>query len=767
MHRSTKLSFLLYVCPLVACGDDVPEVPDESGTTGDTTTTTNTTVTVPTTVTDTDTTEGATDSMADSTGTAGTTEDDGTTDGTTEDDGTTDGTTEDDGTTDGTTDRTTEDSGTTDGTSTTSGTTSGTTSTTSGSSGDTCGDGVADMSEDCDDTDLAGATCGSEGFDGGTLGCNADCTFDTSACTTCGDDVAEGTEICDGADLAGATCASEGFDGGAIDCAPDCTLDTSACTTCGNGIAEGTEECDGADVGINTCADLGMGFTGGTLGCDASCNFDPGACTSVPWPGIGEVVITEIMQNPFTLGDTDGEFFELYNPTMATYQLANCLFEGSTDTGFSIPDDLQIGPLSYLTLATDSMVDQGFVADYQWDGSVFGLNNGNDIVRILCGGLPVDIVEYDDGATFPDPNGASMNLSFDMYDAMLNDIGTNWCESNTSYNGDFGTPGADNIICMAPVTYNIDFCRLQFPNVVDDTEGTSVDAFGRLFIAGLTDISGVNDPAPEVFGSIGYGPDGSDPAVDPGWVWSPTTPNASYGPASPGYEANNDEYTGTFNIPSPPGNYDFAFRFSGDSGATFTYCDGQPEGSSNGYAAADAGQMTSQPGAAPANLYFSEYIEGSSNNKALEIYNADAGDADLTACEVRIYFGANMAAGNTIPLSGTLAAGDTFLICENNLDAGLFDPANCDIADNGSFYNGDDSIELVCSSTTLDVIGQIGTDPGSAYTGGGVSTQNQTLRRDCSVTTGDSNGSDMFDPSVEWNGFMTDDFADFGTYVCP
>ena len=740
MQRSTKLSFLLYACPLVACSDDVPEVPDESGTTGDTTTTTNTTVTVPpvTTATEGDT-EEATDSVADSTGTTDGTEDSGTTDGT-------------------------EDSGT-DGTNTTSGTTSGSTGTTGGTStGDSCGDDIADVGEDCDGADLAGATCASEGFDGGALGCNADCTFDTSACTTCGDDVAEGAEICDGADLAGATCVSEGFDGGALDCALDCTLDTSACTTCGNDIAEGTEECDGTDLGINTCADLGMGFTGGTLGCDASCNFDPAGCTSVPWPAAGEVVITEIMQNPSTLNDADGEFFEVYNPTMAPYQLANCLFEGLVDNGFSIPDDLQIPPMSYRVFATDSAVDQGFVPDYQWNGTDFSLSNGSDAVRIVCGGINVDEVEYDNGATFPDPNGSSMNLSFDMYDATLNDAGANWCESNTSYNGDFGTPGADNIICAAPVTYNIDFCRLQFPDLVDDVEGTNVDAFGRLFIAGLTDISGVNDPAPEVFGSIGYGPDGTDPAVDPGWVWSPATPNAAYGPASPGYEANNDEYAGSFNIPSPPGNYDIAFRFSGDSGATFTYCDGQPEGSSNGYAAADAGQMTSQPGAPPQPLFFSEYAEGSSNNKALEIFNPGGAAADLTSCEVRFYFGASMAPGNTIPLVGSIPPGGTFVLCENNLDPLLFDA--CDQDNNGSFYNGDDSIELVCSSTTLDVIGQIGTDPGSAYTGGGVSTQNQTLRRDCSVTEGDTDGTDAFDPSVEWNGFMQDDFSDFGQHNC-
>ena len=47
-----------------------------------------------------------------------------------------------------------------------------------------CGDGTADPGESCDGVDLAGADCSTAGaFAGGTLGCAADCTFDTSACT--------------------------------------------------------------------------------------------------------------------------------------------------------------------------------------------------------------------------------------------------------------------------------------------------------------------------------------------------------------------------------------------------------------------------------------------------------------------------------------------------------------------------------------------------------------------------------------------------------
>ena len=45
-----------------------------------------------------------------------------------------------------------------------------------------CGDGVAQGDEACDQDDLAGKTCGALGFVGGALGCNADCTVDTTLC---------------------------------------------------------------------------------------------------------------------------------------------------------------------------------------------------------------------------------------------------------------------------------------------------------------------------------------------------------------------------------------------------------------------------------------------------------------------------------------------------------------------------------------------------------------------------------------------------------
>jgi subtilisin-like proprotein convertase family protein len=95
----------------------------------------------------------------------------------------------------------------------------------------------------------------------------------------CGNGVIDPGEVCDGGQLAGATCVSEGLDGGSISCASDCTLDLSECVGCGNGDADPGEECDGADFGAVTC--LSLGFEGGQPLCSAQCTISDVSCAGL------------------------------------------------------------------------------------------------------------------------------------------------------------------------------------------------------------------------------------------------------------------------------------------------------------------------------------------------------------------------------------------------------------------------------------------------------------------------------------------------------
>jgi hypothetical protein len=578
----------------------------------------------------------------------------------------------------------------------------------------------------------------------------------------CGNDALDMGEECDGAELDGATCESLGFASGDLSCADDCSFDTSACETCGNGMIDEGEDCEGEDLGKATCISIDMGFTGGVLACDAACGFDTSGCTALDQPGMGQVIISEIMPNPSVVSDGDGEWFELHNPSATeSYQLGGCEISGNEgEEVIMLMTDLVIPPGGYLTFAPSSMEDVGFVPDYEWEVNYF-IANGGDVITLTCGDTTVDSVDYDP-FPFSPGNGLSLNLDPDSFDATANDDGNNWCNGLTEYNSnkantDFGTPGAANDECPEPNP--VDFCRLQFPEMISEDAGSTVTVYGRVFEAGITDTTTGNDPAPGFGGQVGYGPDGTDPAVDGGWSWFDAVPNPGWNGNDDG-EPNNDEYQTELTVP-PPGEYDFAYRFTNDNGASYLYCDALDPGSSDGYQIANAGQMTSNSTGGVFELYFSEYVEGSGSNKAVEVYNDGLASVDSAACEVRFYFNGNTSPGNAISLSGTIAAGDVLVVCDDSIDDGT----PCDILAGGSFFNGNDAVELVCDGTTLDVIGQIGDNPGDEWISNMVGTEDETLRRNCD-SSADPVGDDEFLPDVNWTSFANNTFDDLGQYIC-
>ena len=170
--------------------------------------------------------------------------------------------------------------------------------------------------------------------------------------------------------------------------------------------------------------------------------------------------------------------------------------------------------------------------------------------------------------------------------------------------------------------------------------------------------------------------------------------------------------------------------------------------------------------AAPTELFFSEYIEGSSNNKALEIYNGTGAAIDLAAggYNVQMFFNGSATAGLTINLTGTVAAGDVYVLAQAAPNATILAQADqtngvrlVQRRRRGRAAQGHDR-----RSTS---IGQIGFDPGTEWGTGLVSTADNTLRRKATVCAGDPNGSDAFDPAVEWDGFATDTFGGLGAHT--
>ena len=183
-----------------------------------------------------------------------------------------------------------------------------------------------------------------------------------------------------------------------------------------------------------------------------------------------------------------------------------------------------------------------------------------------------------------------------------------------------------------------------------------------------------------------------------------------------------------------------------------------------------AGLMGLAPATASGAVFFSEYVEGTNINKALEIYNSSNAPVDLAAggYEIRIYQNGGAApAPITLPLNGTLSARDVLVIVNSSADPALLALADVSTSATPLFFNGNDALELISSAGTVDTIGQIGFDPSPpGYWGTEpVTTLNHTLRRKSTVISGDPNGADAFDPAVQWDGYVTDDFTGLGSHT--
>ena len=179
-------------------------------------------------------------------------------------------------------------------------------------------------------------------------------------------------------------------------------------------------------------------------------------------------------------------------------------------------------------------------------------------------------------------------------------------------------------------------------------------------------------------------------------------------------------------------------------------------------------------------LYFSEYIEGSSNNKALEIFNGTGATVDLSKYIIaQSTNGSGWQYYHAFPAGAMLNNGKTWVMVSNQVNLSLFDTTNADEVlayPDLVYFNGDDArglMKIVGTDTVLiDVIGIPTVDPGTAWDVAGVTnaTQNHTLVRKPNVMMGDTSwakaaGTDSV--SSEWLVYAQDDFAFLGSHNGP
>lgn len=170
--------------------------------------------------------------------------------------------------------------------------------------------------------------------------------------------------------------------------------------------------------------------------------------------------------------------------------------------------------------------------------------------------------------------------------------------------------------------------------------------------------------------------------------------------------------------------------------------------------------------AAPTELFISEYIEGSSNNKAIEIFNGTGATVNLAASdyEIKMAFNGNPIPALSISLTGSVAAGDVYVLTHASATlVGI--TSQSDQSNGAGWFNGDDAILLTKADAVIDSVGQAGVDPGTEWGTGLTSTADNTLRRKAAIQAGDTNGSDAFDPSIQWDGFAQDSVDGLGSHT--
>jgi len=164
---------------------------------------------------------------------------------------------------------------------------------------------------------------------------------------------------------------------------------------------------------------------------------------------------------------------------------------------------------------------------------------------------------------------------------------------------------------------------------------------------------------------------------------------------------------------------------------------------------------------ASADLIISEYIEGSSNNKAIELYNNADTELSLEGYTLSLYSNGKSEVGNSVDLTGTLAANSTIVIVNPSSSDEL--KAKADLENSVTGFNGDDTLILTKNGNIVDSFGQY--EVQETWEGGGVSAKNQTLRRKDAITSGRTDATATFDPSVEWDSFEIDVFDGLGSHA--
>jgi len=152
-------------------------------------------------------------------------------------------------------------------------------------------------------------------------------------------------------------------------------------------------------------------------------------------------------------------------------------------------------------------------------------------------------------------------------------------------------------------------------------------------------------------------------------------------------------------------------------------------------------------------LFISEYIEGSSYEKYIELYNPTANSIDLSTYTLELYSNGATTASTVSTLSGTIEAGGVIILA----NSGAVGYTGSVVVTSAVNFSGNDVVVLKHNGDIIDSIGQIGNSDDFA--------KDVTLVRNPSITSGDTDPSDTFSYSTEWTSYEINDVSHLGSHT--
>jgi hypothetical protein len=166
-------------------------------------------------------------------------------------------------------------------------------------------------------------------------------------------------------------------------------------------------------------------------------------------PAAGELVVTEIMDDPDPTDDDTGEWFEVLNVSRDLLVVTGLEVSDTDGESFVVEGELLLDADGLLLFAAsaDTTENDGLTPDYVFDTGEFHLGNDTDEILLSVEGVLVDEVAYD--ADFPHEKGKSRSVDPIGMSATRNDDPDYWCKGDGDYgtDGNQGTPGAPNDDC--------------------------------------------------------------------------------------------------------------------------------------------------------------------------------------------------------------------------------------------------------------------------------------------------------------------------------